>query len=162
MNTTITTQSEKKIILLSKKGMKELRRAISQLEVEQHGIMKELRESDKTTGHDDRFERNERLARLETVQAELVEKQQTLTHAKLIPSKRTRAKVALGSVVDLIDQQGRLFRYTLVNSIEANPSDGRISVVSPLGSTLLGKTVEDAVEWSANQRQQSFRLVRVS
>jgi len=162
MNTTITTESERKTILLSKKGMKELRRAISQLEVEQHGIMKELRESDKTSGHDDRFERNERLARLETVQAELVEKQQTLTHAQLIPSKRARAKVALGSVVDLIDQQGRLFRYTLVNSIEANPSDGRISVVSPLGSTLLGKTVEDAVEWSANQRHQSFRLVRVS
>ena len=74
MNTTITTESERKTILLSKKGMKELRRAISQLEVEQHGIMKELRESDKTSGHDDRFERNERLARLETVQAELVEK----------------------------------------------------------------------------------------
>lgn len=162
MNTTITTESERTSILLSKKGMKELRRAISQLETEQHGILKELRESDKTTGHDDRFERNERLARLETVQAELLEKQQTLANAKIIPSKRTRAKVALGSVVDLIDQQGRLFRYTLVNSIEANPSDGRISVVSPLGSTLLGKSVEDAVEWSANQRQQSFKLVRVS
>lgn len=161
MNTT-TTNSESKIILLSKKGMKELRKAIAQLEHDRQAVSRSLRESDKTNGHDDRFERNERLLRLEAIEAELNEKQQTLLRAKLIPSKRTRMKVAVGSVVNLIDQQGRLFQYTLVESIEANPSDGRISTLSPLGSSLVGKTVKDIIEWGNGAKKGQFQLVSIS
>jgi len=163
MNTTTTKhQAEPVTVLLSKKGMKELRKSITQLEHDRHVIQRSLRESDKSSGHDDRFERNERLLRLESVEAELAEKQQTLSRAKLIPSRRTRMKVAIGSVVDLIDQQGRLIRYTIVESIEANPSDGRISAVSPLGSTLLGKTVQDIVEWGNGLQRTSFRLIKIT
>lgn len=163
MNTTTTNYNqEQKTILLSKKGMKELRKSIAQLEHDRLAIQRSLREGDKTSSHDDRFERNERLLRLETVEAELYDKQQTLTRAKLIPSKRTRMKVAIGSVVDLIDQQGRLVRYTVVESIEANPSDGRISAASPLGSTLLGKTVKDMVEWGNGINRSAFQLIKIT
>lgn len=164
MNTTITTKQTKQqapTILLSKKGMKELRKDIAQLQHDRLSIMRSLRESDKTTGHDDRFERNEQLARLETIEAELAEKQQTLSRAQLIPSRRARMKVAVGSVVDLIDQQGKLFRYTLVESIEANPSDGRISAKSPLGSSLVGKTVKDVIEWRNGTIHGTMKLVNI-
>lgn len=160
MNT--STTEEKKIILLSKKGMKELRKAIAQLDHDRQAISRSLRDSEKTNGHDDRFERNEKLLRLESIEAELHEKQQALASAKLIPSKRARMKVAVGSVVDLIDQQGQLVRYTLVESIEANPSDGRISTLSPLGSSLVGKTVKDIVEWGNGLHRRSFQLVKIS
>jgi transcription elongation factor GreA len=159
---TTTTAQESKTILLSKKGMKELRKAIAQLEHDRQAISRSLRESDKTNGHDDRFERNNHLLRLEAVESELKDKQQVLTNAKLIPSKRARMKVAVGSVVDLIDQQGRLVQYTLVESIEANPSDGRISILSPLGSSLVGKTVKDMVEWGNGMHKNSFKLVKIT
>ena len=159
-NTTITTSD--KTVLLSKKGMKEFRKAISQLEHDRSAMIRGLHDIDKTTGHDDRLERIERLARLESIEAELAEKQQTLLQAKLIPSKRARMKVAMGSVVDLIDQQGRLFRYTLVDTIEANPSDGRISVLSPLGRSLVGKTVKDIVEWGSGTHNAKFQLVKIA
>jgi transcription elongation factor GreA len=71
-------------------------------------------------------------------------------------------KVAIGSVVDLVDQQGRMVRYTLVESIEANPSDGRISTLSPLGSSLIGKSVKDIVEWGNGMRKHSFQLVGIN
>jgi transcription elongation factor GreA len=164
MNTTITTlnRTTEKTILLSKKGMKEIKKAISQLEHDRAMAIKGLHDIDKTTGHDDRLERVERLARLESIESELAEKHQTLIDAKLLPSKRARMKVAMGSVVDLIDQQGRLFRYTLVDTIEANPSDGRISVLSPLGRNLVGKTVKDIVEWGSGMHNTTFKLVRIS
>lgn len=163
MNTTTAKhQAENSPILLSKKGMKELRKSIAQLEQDRLAISRSLREIDKSNGHDDRFERNERLLRLEAIEAELVEKHQVAMHAKLIPSKRARVKVAIGSVVDLIDQHGRMFRYTLVDSIEANPSDGRISTASPLGSTLIGKTVQDTVEWESGLHRNTFQLVKIS
>lgn len=165
MNTaTIATPAttNEKTILLSKKGIKELKKAISQLDHDRHMIIKGLHEIDRTIGHDARLERVERLARLEAIEGELAEKRHILANAKLLPTKRARVKVAMGSVVDLIDQQGRLVRYTLVDSIEANPSDGRISVLSPLGRNLLGKTVRDIVEWSSGVQQNSLRLVRIA
>ncbi len=142
--------------------MKELRKSVAQLEQDRAAIRRSLRESDKTTTHDNRFERNERLLRLEAIESELSEKHQILSRAKIISSRRTRIKVAIGSVVDLIDQQGKLFRYTLVESIEANPSDGRISAASPLGSTLLGKAVQDIVEWGNGIQKNTFQLIKIT
>lgn len=160
MNTTNTT-TQKDTILLSKKGMKELRKAVMQLEHDRNALIKGLHELDRTTGHDDRLERIERLAQLEAVEASLAEKRSILAQATLLPSKRARMKVALGSVVDLIDQKGQLVRYTLVDTIEANPSDGRISVLSPLGKNLLGKTAQDVVEWGSGLRTNSLQLVSI-
>lgn len=162
MNTTTTLHRHKAPILLSKKGMKDLKKSISQLDQDIAAIQRSLRESEKTHGHDDRFDRNEKLQRLEALSAELYDKKQALANAKLIPSKRARLKVAVGSVVDLIDQQGRMFRYTLVESIEANPSDGRISVISPIGKNLVGKTVKDVIEWGSGPSYRNLQLVRIS
>lgn len=158
MNTT-TTQ---KTILLSKKGMKELQKKVARLEHDRIMAIKSLRELDKTLGHDERLERIEKLAQLETIESELEDKSHQLSGARVMPTRRARLQVAIGSVVDLIDQQGRLFRYTLVNSIEADPSDGRISIESPLGQSLLGRTVQDIVEWgTSNMRAQRLQLVRI-
>lgn len=163
MNTTTTQyETEYKTVLLSKKGMKELRKSIAQLEHDRQAIRRSLRESDKGLNHDDRFERSERLLRLETIEAELAEKHQALSKAKLIPSHRARMKVAIGSVVDLIDQHGKLIRYTIVDSIEANPSDGRISALSPLGRSLLGKTAQDFVEWGNDLQRNTMQLVKIT
>ena len=153
--------SSTKYILLSKKGMKELKKTIERLEHEQNAALATLRELEKTHSREERMERIEHLAHLETIESQLADKRMTLSQARLMPSKRARLKVALGSVVDLINQEGQLFRYTIVDSVEADPSDGRISANSPLGSMLLGKTTKDTVEWGNGLRRQQFQLVRV-
>lgn len=151
-------------ILLSKKGMKELTKKIADLERRQKETRLRLRDLDKGVSREERLSRVETLSELEMIEDELVTQRDVQRTAKLLPSKRARLKVALGSVVDLIDQQGRLFRYTLVDSVEVDPSDGRISVNSPLGRSLIGKTLQDTIDlqMGANQRQQkSFQLVRI-
>ena len=158
----MNTATAQKTILLSKKGMKELQKKVARLEHDRIMAIKSLRELDKTLGHDERLERIEKLAQLETIESELEDKSHQLAGAGVMPTRRARLQVAIGSVVDLIDQQGRLFRYTLVNSIEADPSDGRISIESPLGQSLLGRTVQDIVEWgTSNMRAQRLQLVRI-
>lgn len=156
----MNTTSEKQI-LLSKKGMKELKKTISRLEHEKNDIIANLHELDKVSTHDERLVRAEKLTQLEMLENELRDKHYTLTHAKLLPTKRERLKVAIGSVVDLIDTNGRLVRYTLVDSLEANPSDGRISILSPLGKNLIGKTAHDIIEWSAGLRTNQMRLIQI-
>ena len=157
MNTMSTSTT-----LLSKKGMKELKKAISRLEHRRDAVIKQLREAEKGETHDQRLERTERLAQLEIIESELADKREILRTAKLFPRKRDALKVALGSVVDLIDITGQQVRYTLVDSIEANPSDGRISIHSPLGQNLVGRTIKETVEWGNGFRTRQLQLVRIS
>lgn len=154
--------NEHSFTLLSKKGMKELTKKISDLERRQKDIRGKLRELDRSTSHDERLARIDTLSELESVDDELMIQRSILRTAKPLPSKRARFSVALGSVVDLIDQQGRLFRYTIVDSIEVNPSDGRISAVSPLGSRLLGRQIKDTVELVIGNKTRSLQLVKIT
>lgn len=149
-------------IYLSKKGMKELKKDVSRLTRDQQGIIHQLRDLDKTDGHDERLARVEKLAELETTESELHEKQAVLSNAKIFPRKRDALVVALGSVVDMVDTSGRMIRYTIVESIEADPLDGRISAKSPLGQNLIGKTISDTIQWGAGLKARQFQLVHIS
>lgn len=151
-----------KTIFLSKKGMKELKKAIQRLERERQTILARLREIDKVDTRDERFARIEQISALENAESELNEKRLLLSQAKLFPRKRDAIKVAIGSVVDLLDTNGRIIRYTLVESLEANPSDGRISIKSPLGKSLLGKQIKDTVEWSAGISTKRLQLIGIA
>lgn len=157
MNTTITD----KTTLLSKKGMKEIKKGVAQLERDRQKTLQSLHDLDKTLGRDEHLNRINMVFSLEGIEAELADKKLILSTAKLIPKTRSRLQVAIGSVVDLIDRQGQIFRFTIVDSVEADPSDGRISTVSPLGQSLIGKTIRDIVEWHNGLRTSQLKLVRI-
>jgi transcription elongation factor GreA len=149
-------------VYLSKKGMKELKKQIARLERDRSETIKKLHELEKTDNHDERLERSERIAMLEIIESELADKKMTQANVKLLPRKRDALKVAIGSVVELLDTNGRILRYTIVESIEANPSDGRISTKSPLGQSLLNKQIKDIVEWTVGQRTNRLQLVNIA
>lgn len=149
-------------IYLSKKGMQELRKQIKRLEHNLSRAQNDLRDIEKSKGHDERLERVEKLASIDAIQTELSEKKQTLAHAKQLPRKRDTIKVVLGSVVELIDAQGRQVRYMLVDSLEADPSAGRISIRSPLGQKLLGSQIQDIVQWTAGLGTSQLRLIGIA
>ena len=159
MNTTI---SKDKITLLSKKGMKEIKREIVLLENDRQKVLKSIRELDKAQGRDDSLSRIEMLAELDIINSKIDDKKLVLSTSKLLPNKRSQFRVAIGSVVDLIDKHGHFFRFKIVDSIEADPSEGRISTLSPLGQNLIGKSLQDTVEWGSGSRLNSFQLVRIT
>lgn len=158
----MNTAVEGKVTFLSKKGMKELKKHIVQLEHDRTQALISLREQDKASSYDERFTRADRIAAIDMIEAELAEKRYTLSHAKLMPKRQSQLRVAIGSVVDLIDKQGRKLRFQIVDTIEANPSDGRISAASPLGQSLIGKTVMDIVKWSTSATTNQLRLIRIT
>ncbi|MBX6753352.1 transcription elongation factor GreA [Thermorudis peleae] len=56
-----------------------------------------------------------------------------------------RERVHLGARVTVVDDEGIEETWVIVSPEEANASQGRISVESPVGSALLGKRVGDTV-----------------
>lgn len=146
---------------LSKQGFKELHKEIQQLENEEKLLVQQLRELGRAKSHDDQLQRSDIISALEINESKLANLRSTLKTARPMPRKRDRLRVAIGSVVDLVDQQGQMFRYTLVSGLEANPSDGKISIDSPLGKTLLDRQKADSVEWRLGSRERQLRLVDI-
>lgn len=149
-------------IYLSKKGLHELKKQIKRLEHNLSTARADLRSLEKSKGHEERLERTEKLAYIDAIASELSDKRFTLSRATLLPRRRDAIKVMIGSVVELIDTQGRKVKYMLVDSLEADPSAGRISIKSPLGQNLLGKQLQDMVQWTAGLGTNQFKLVGIA
>lgn len=80
--------------------------------------------------------------------------QELLDAAELLPSRRLPPDiVSMNSEVEvLVDPgPGRQQRLTLCYPAEARPSQGRISVLSPVGLCLLGRAVGARLRWQAGQ-----------
>ena len=69
--------------------------------------------------------------------------------------------VHIGSKVTVINQKGKKDRYTIIGSAEADPAQGKISNVSPIGKALLGKRVGDVAEVSAPVGKIQLEVVEI-
>jgi len=74
-----------------------------------------------------------------------------LDNADLLPSARLPVDVvSMNSEVEVLDLgSGRLLRLTLCYPAEAKAEQGRISVLSPVGLSLLGRPVGGEARWQA-------------
>lgn len=149
------------IFYLSKKGLRDLKKSITKLEKRLASSKNELRDLDKGDSREDRLACIEKLSTIELLESELQEKIYMRDRAKQLPSKRDALKVALGSIVEMIDQQGRVVRYQIVDSFEADPTDGRISAASPLGRELIGRQLKDFIEWGRGHKTMRAQLVAI-
>jgi transcription elongation factor GreA len=61
------------------------------------------------------------------------------------PPKEKQNIVDLGATVTLEDSEGSINEFMIVGTLEANPSEGKISNESPVGKALLGKKVGDEI-----------------
>jgi transcription elongation factor GreA len=82
------------------------------------------------------------------LEARIAEYEAIVKNAELIafPPKAQRNTVLLGATVTLEEKPGKMINeYTLLGSIEANPIEGKISVASPVGKSLVGRKVGEEI-----------------
>jgi len=73
-----------------------------------------------------------------------------LNEARMVGEQAATSRARFGDTVVFRDvSSNREFRYTLVDPREANPSQGRLSVASPLGKAILHKEEGQIVEVAA-------------
>ena len=147
-------------IYLSKQGFKELKKKITKLEHEQKMLEMELRDGDIK---EDLLRQNDIFARIDAIRSEINEKNFQIHNSKILPrSKKISSKVSIGSFVELFDRTtGRIMKFRIVESLEANPLIGKISAESPLGKSVLGRTVNEIISWTANSQSMNMTLVAI-
>lgn len=90
--------------------------------------------------------------------------EETLANARLIDeSQMDTSKVLVLSTVKLKNQNnGMEMKYTLVAESEADLKNGKISVNSPIGKGLLGKSVGDVAEITVPNGTIKFDILEIT
>lgn len=142
---------ESKAVVLSPEGLAKLQEELDYLrntkrkevaerlkEARSHGDLSENSEYDDA--------RNEQAF----VEGRIATLENTLRNAKVIEDAGHSDVVRLGSHVELLDlEYGDTLEYSIVGSVEADPSQHKISNQSPVGQAILGKKKGDVVEVDA-------------
>lgn len=85
--------------------------------------------------------------KLEEVAEELL---QELDRAKVVPQKKLPADVVhMGSTVEFRSNDGHERKVTLVYPGEADIAQGKISILTPIGTALIGLTPGQSMSWIA-------------
>ncbi|KAB2929814.1 MAG: transcription elongation factor GreA [Leptonema illini] len=148
------------VILVSPAGLEKLRNHFN------HLVNVELPENSRDIGaaqeKGDLRENAEYKAALErqsSLQAEITRVDAELKKAKIIESTSIRTDiVTIGSKVSVTDGKGEKLIYSILGPWDADTDKGVISYVSPLGKSLIGKSVGDTATLEGGQ---SFKIDRI-
>ena len=83
------------------------------------------------------------------------------------PTFNARATIQLGALVCIEDDQGEQRRFLIgpaAGGLSIDSEQGAIQVITPnapLGQALMGKRVEDEVDWKINQRKESYSVIAI-
>lgn len=152
----------KKQFHLTPDGVKELKSELDEL-ISQRGEVAERIKSAREFG--DLSENAEyATARQEQERAEnrISEIEHILQNVEVIKKPKGDSKVQLGSEVKLKSNDGKSKNYKVVGTVEADPSEGKISDESPIGQALLGKKVGDSVEIVTPVETLSYKVVDIA
>lgn len=98
------------------------------------------------------------------IEGKIIELKDKLARAEVVdPSRVDRSRVAFGAKVTVLDiDSDKECAYTLVSADEADARAGRISITSPVGKALVGKSVGDEVSINAPARTIQYEVVDIS
>jgi transcription elongation factor GreA len=157
---------KKRAYRLSREGKKALQNRISSLleeRLQTANRMHELKDQQSLADSTAQLEVSECVNSLQLIDKEVQELKDILASARIISRPKIMSRVGLGSKVELSGNKGKM-SYTIVSSLEADPSKGKISEESPLGKALLGKGVNDEVQFSPrpNALTLRFKLIGIA
>lgn len=98
---------------------------------------------------------------LKRLELECLRLQSILDSAIIAEPPSDQSKIALGAWVQLRDAVGEEENYQIVGADEADPDEGRISSVSPLGRVLLTRRIGDVVHFQTPAGQRELTILNV-
>ncbi len=96
------------------------------------------------------------------VEGRIIELEDMIRNVTLITGEKSaNHEIRVGSRVMVQTQDGKKESYTLVDIMEASPSDGKISYKSPVGRALMGKKKGEKVEVAVPAGTLKFKILEV-
>ena len=150
---------------ITAKGAERLRQELQRLKsVERPRVIQAIAEA---RAHGDLRENAEYQAAREQqafIEGRISELEAQLASAQIIDVSRLDAggKVVFGATVELIDEEtGEQLTYQIVGDLEADITEGRIAISSPIARALIGKEEGDVATVQAPRGERCFEIVAV-
>lgn len=134
----------KKTVSLTKDGKAELEKELEELKAQRPAIAERIATARAFGDLSENEEYSSARAEQKQVENRILEIEDILKSAKIIRNA-SHDKVAMGANVTFT-LNGSKKTYSIVGSVEANPAEGKISDVSPIGVAMMGKKVGDTFE----------------
>ena len=151
-------------IRLTQSGYNEMKKQLTQLQNERVKIVEDIQRA----AADGDVRENAPLEAAREAQGMAVGKIQeieaTLKVAVIIDAKNEdRDRVHIGSKFELTDTTStKVFKYQLVEPNEANPLASKISILSPVGSAILGKMLGDEITVKTPRGEQVYKISKTA
>jgi transcription elongation factor GreA len=155
-----TKRSLPESVSLSRERYAELEAELADLRGKRHDLIEQMRQA----AADKDFRENAPLeaAREQRghVEGQIRELEETLKAATIIDEKREPAlKTGVGDRIVLSDlASGEELRYMIVDPREVDPTRGKISIASPLGKALIGRSEGEVVEITAPAGKLRYQI----
>jgi transcription elongation factor GreA len=131
---------------LTKKGLEKIKKEYEELKALRMKKIKEKRPEilHSEDSNPEYFSFQEDLSLMD---AKMAEMKNIIDHAVVIkpPPKEKQNIAQLGALVTLEEKDGGINEYMIVSSLEANPNEGKISNLSPVGKAILGRKIGEEV-----------------
>lgn len=99
---------------------------------------------------------------MSTVDHRIAQIQSQLRDARFFEASGTAPdSVALGCTVTVRDETGEESSYTLVNEVESDPAQGRVSAAAPLARCLMGRKIGDIVTIDLPRGSRTFKIIGI-
>ena len=151
-------------IRLTQSGYNEMKKQLSQLQNERVRIVEDIQRA----AADGDVRENAPLEAAREAQGMAVGKIQeieaTLKVAVIIDAKNEdRDQVHIGSKFELTDTTStKIYKYQLVEPNEANPLASKISILSPVGSAILGHKLGDEIKVKTPRGEQVYKISKTA
>ena len=149
---------------ISKEGMNKLEIELNNLRfVERPNIIKSISEA---RAHGDLSENAEYHAAKEKqgfIEAKISELEDKISRAEIIDISQVRGEqVKYGASIRLLDEDTeKEIAYKIVSEYEADVSKGMISITSPLSKALIGKKVNESLEFNTPKGIRYYKILFV-
>lgn len=153
--------------LITSEGLKKLTDELNYLRTDAREAIADRLHNAFQDGQDDDFVENAELEaarnELSFLEGRIQDLEDILNNYQLIvESSDPHDSVRVGDWITVVeDGFNEDERYHLVGPAEADPTDGRISVESPLGKALLGAKVGDSVKVNAPNGLLEFKIIAI-
>ena len=100
---------------------------------------------------------------LEVVIAKIEKLETSINNSKIINKQKLNcSSVQLGCTVTLKPSSSNSRQFQIVDELEADPSQNKISHISPIGQALLGKKVNQEIEVKAPVGKIKYKIVSIN
>jgi len=148
---------------MTRGGFERLRDELDRLKrVDRHAITKAIAEARAHGALSENAEYHAAREKQSFIEGRIAELETKVGNAEVIDPPTSGDRITFASTVLLEDESGKEIRYQIVGSDETDPPHGRISVLSPLARTLIGKSVGDRVIAQVPGGKKTFDIVKAN